>query len=39
MLAKHGKHCVSYKNWVFIHKLINNHIVIYTVVHGKTLTW
>jgi hypothetical protein len=36
-LAKAGMHCVEYKGWVFIFKPYRNLVVIYNIVHCKTL--
>lgn len=36
-LAKDGMHCIEFKGWVFIYKLINDVVLVYNIVHGKTL--
>lgn len=36
-LAKAGMHCVEFKGWVFIYKSLKNLVIIYNIVHRKTL--
>ena len=36
-LAKAGMHCVEFNGWVFIYKPFKNLVVVYNIVHSKTL--
>jgi len=36
-LSGRGFHCVDYKGWVFIYKVEQNRVVIFNIVHSKTL--
>jgi len=37
LLAKKSFHCVTYKKYVFIHKVVKNQMVISNIIHGSRL--